>query len=169
VTHANAVELRGFEEALFNWTASAFRFSGESLKSIPLEVGRHFTVNHMREVREIAAAHAGAVMPYDPAKEPTITAYTNAGPGLRTSASRWVKHEASLNFHLRVAGTYERAKALLEELVQYILRSVKGKRVGTFQVKSAIQQQRPVPYQRQEDDRSYAQATVRFLYVALNV
>jgi len=166
--NVDAVELRGFEEGLFSWLADVFRFSGVDLKSVPLSVGRHFFVNFMPEPQAIVQTAAADAMAYDPRKEPTVAAYTGSSQGIRTGPSRWIKHETTLAFHLRVAGSFERAKALLEELIQAMLRQVKGKRVGTFQVKAATLQQRPTPYQRQGDDRSFAQATVRFLYVALN-
>jgi hypothetical protein len=165
---ANAVELRGFEEALCAWLVENFKFSGVDLASIPLAVGRTFFANFMPEADAVAASNAGAALPFDSKKEPAICFYTSSSPGVRASASRWVKYEANLLMHLRVVGSQERAKKLLEEVFQFLLRRVKGKRVGTFQVKAALPQQRPTSFQRQADDRAYSQANVRFFYVALN-
>lgn len=162
------VELRGFEAAFFSWLGSAFRFSDPGLASIPLTSGRHFFVNFMPEAQAIAATAAQDAFPFDAQKEPTIAAYTVAGPGLRTGPSRWVKHEVTLNLVVRAVGSFERSKGLLEELVQAVLDRIVGKRVGGFMVKAATLQQRPTAFQRQGDDRSFAQANVRFLYVALN-
>ncbi len=162
------VELRGFEAAFFTWLGGAFRFAEVGLASLPLAPGRHFFVNIMPEVQSIVQTSAEDAVPYEAAKEPTISAYTVGGPGVRTGPSRWVKLEATLNLVLRVAGSFERGKALLEELLQFSLDSVVGKRVGGFLVKAATLQQRPTAFQRQNDDRSFAQATVRFMYVALN-
>jgi len=163
-----SIELRGFEEALCDWLSGQFRFAGEDLKSIPLATGRNFFANFMPEAEVIVQAAAGAAFPFDARKEPAISFYTSGSPGIRTSASRWVKLDTTLNLHLRVAGSFERAKSLLEEVYQFVLARIKGKRVGAFQVKAANPQQRPSPYQRQGDDRSFAQASIRFLYVALN-
>lgn len=167
MSHAG-VELRGFEEAFLTWLGTSFRFAEVGLKSIPLETGRHFFANYMPEVQSIVQTTAGAAVTYDAAKEPTISAYTAADPGIMPGPSRWVKQRTSLQLILRVAGSFERAKALLEELVQAALDTVVGKRVGGFIVKAATLQQRPIAFQRQGDDRSFAQSTVRFLYVALN-
>lgn len=167
MSHAT-VELRGFEAAFFAWLATAFRFSDPSLSSVPLTSGRHFFVNYMPEVGQIVKTSAQDAIVYNPATEPTIAAYTNAGPGIRTGVSRWIKHEASLNIILRVSGTFEKAKGLLEDLVREALNQATGKRMGEFLCKAATLTQRPTAFQRADDDRSFAQATVRFLYVALN-
>ncbi|MGH9462001.1 MAG: hypothetical protein ACRD1X_12330 [Vicinamibacteria bacterium] len=166
---SNAVELRGFEGALLAWLGSFFRFSDVSLSSLPLTSGRHFFVNFMPEAQAIAQTSAQDDFAYDPTKEPTLAVYTNAGPGIRPSSSRWVKHETSLQFVLRSAGAFEKSKALLEELVQAVLDRAAGKRMGGFVCKAALLSQRPTAFQRQGDDRSFAQATVRFFYIALNL
>lgn len=164
----NSIELRGFEEAFLVWLGGVFRFSELGLRDVPLTVGRTFFANFMPEPSAIAQTAAGAVPPYDLSKEPTISVYTNASPGVRASLSRWAKHETSLQFVLRFPGAFERSKGLLEEVIKATLNKAKGKRMGGFICKAATLTQRPTAFQRQNDDRSFAQATVRFLYVALN-
>ncbi len=162
------VELRGFEAAFLEWLSAGFRFSGADLASFPLTTGRTFFANFMPEVAAIAASSAADAMPYDATKEPTVTVYTNATPGGPASSTRSRKQETTLQIVLRVAGSFERAKALLEELVAHARTHATGKRMSGFITKKLIIQQRPTAFQRQNDDRSFAQASIRFLYVSLN-
>jgi len=163
----DAAALRGFELGLLELLVGGFHFAEEGLKSVPLQIGRQLFSNFLPEVDAIVKTAVGDAFPYEPSKEPSIAFYTNAGPGVRPSSSHGGKYETSLQVILRAAGGFQRAKALLEELVEFLLDHLKGQKVGDHLVRGVILSQRPVPFQRQGDDRSFASSTLLFRHVSI--
>lgn len=160
------VILDGFEGSLVSEIAASFHFDGAEFDGYVLAPGRHLFVSDMPSAEGIAKT-AGSTPPYDPVKEPTISFYNEGGASVGPSASWGSRHEWNLRVVIRFGTVFEKAKALLEALVAWLEREMKGRRVGRHQVKGVVIVNRPSPFQRTGDAQAYCSATLRFLAVPL--
>jgi hypothetical protein len=156
------IELTGFEVSLAERLAAEFQFSDPSLSSLALEVGRHLFVQTLIEVEDIEKQHTS----FDSKKEPSIGIFTESNAGIRPSGSRGGLHEWVIRIILRRGVVPEKAKALLEELAEFIYSEVSGV-VGNFVLKGRELRVRPRIFAREGDDHAYAETQFRFLVVAL--
>lgn len=167
------ISFEGFEVGFLTYIGANFRFSTEPLKNYAMEAGRHLFVQDMPEIEEIRQTVAGG-LPYEPKREPTISVYTNPGPGLVPSSSSGSRHEWTLRVVLRLGTVPEEAKARLEELIAYVEKKLKGKKINDarghrFIIKGVLVVIRPTVFAREGDNHAFCQSVVRFFAVPVLV
>jgi len=162
------IRLFGFEEGLAEMIIEKFRFSITGFDDLVLVGGRHVFVQMMRTAEEIAvsvAAEVGA-KPYDPQREPTIGIGVNTGPGVPPTSSSSSKQEWNIQIVLRQVGVPELAKALLEDLGDFLL--LKRGRLSTgFQIKGTEMLSRPTILDVLKDNSVLASTVIKFRAVPL--
>ena len=174
--------LDGFEEALAKKIAAdmqiqppIFRWADDDRANVRLVYNRTIFVQEMLEEPEIEQIAArfnpgpgDEAIPaeFDAAKEPVVGIFTQSNQGLRPSSSRGGVHEWVLRFVLRAPGSPETSKALLEQFIDYVVRSVRGV-IGRHVIKGRELTQRPKAFARDEDDHAFSDAVIRFVVVAL--
>jgi hypothetical protein len=161
------VLLIGFEGAVAEAIAARFRFSGPTLRNIPLVPGRHLFVQDLPSTKDIEATSAGLNPPFDQAVEPAIVLYTATGPKAISSVSSGGRHEFPIEIVMRLPDANEDTKKLLEELVTFIEGDFAGLEAGGFLIKRALITAAPAVIGRQENDQVLVSSTMRFFAVPM--
>lgn len=162
---AGRISLDGFEDCVADYVARTFRYSGEYLQNVVLKVGRHLTTQDMKSTDELVADAAAANEEFDPAREPIVGIYTTPNEGVEPSQSRGSRHEWLLRIVMRHTVVQEECKARLEELVEYLLATLRGGRVKRYIVKGIIIMQRPTAFQYADDEQAYCEVQLRLFSV----
>ncbi len=167
------IDLSKFEDALANFTGDNFRFSDESLKSLPLQGGRHLfvgalpTIEAIEATVKVARKEDDTLFIYKPSKEPTIMFDKQSHLGVIPSSSIGGRQVWLIQVVLRLGRVPELTTRLLEELTEFLVGEVKGSKVGTFQVKGAELVSRPTNFTILETDHVAVSSTIRFRGVSL--
>lgn len=177
MTHPGGLKLGGFEDAIAASIASTFVFDlpwvppepQPHWNKRPLIAGRNVFVQDMPETEELQEAYPAdetdeTVIGYDDKGEPTISLYTEAGIGVRTTSSHGGMQEGGVRFVLRLGTIPETAKEYLEKLIEWIEGEMKS-RVTGYVIRSRVIESRPRVFAREGDDHAYVDAVVRFLMV----
>jgi len=141
-----------------------FRFTNPSLKDLIMKEGVHIFLNELPDPKDIDVDDP-LLDDYVQGRDPSIGIFTEPGSGLIPSASVGGRGEWILRILLRAGTSHEDAKQLLEELTVFLERDLRGS-FGGFHVGNVVIESRPRIALRQEDDYSYAVATLRFLAVS---
>lgn len=155
------VRLQGFEEGLVEVIAAGFTFDAEGVSSAALVPGRNLFVDDMPEREQIAKSWSD----FDGAAEPVVSIYNPGGASVAPSLGSGSRHEWSLRIVVRFGTVFELAKQCLEQLIEWIERSLRGRAVAAHYVKGVFIVNRPSPFQRTGDAQAYCTATVRILAV----
>jgi hypothetical protein len=126
-----------------------------------LIVGRNLFVQDNPEIEDVQVTSPD----FNPATEPTVTIFTDGGPGAIPSSSKGGRMEWNLRFILRLGVVPEIAKAFLEGLVESILKRVKGQKAGIYRIKGVNLLTRPTVFVRQGDGHAFTTATMKFFVV----
>jgi len=175
------IRLDGFEVALAKKIAAdmqqeppTFRWDDADRSHVRLIYNRTIFTQDLREEDEIEKiaerfnpGPGDEAIPdeFDRAKEPVVGIFTESNQGLRPSSSRGGLHEWVIRFMLRTPSSPETSKALLEQLIRYVIK-IRGV-VGRHVIKGRELTQRPRPIGRDESDHAFTDAVIRFVVVAL--
>ncbi len=161
------IRLQGFEPEILRMIAENFRFSDPSLKDYALVVDRNLFANMMPDPKDIAitASDSDNGFPYDP-KEPAIAIYTQPGSGIAKTMSSGSRLAFNLLIVLRIAETLQDAVDKLRELIVWLEMNAAGMATEHYMIRDFTTLGNPVPYQRLNDGKSAASATLRFQAVA---
>lgn len=158
------IDLSGFEEAIEGLIASDFHFTRDTVRSgLDLTKGRNLFSNDMPEDQEIVKTSKE----FNKYTEPVISIYSNGGTPIGASVSSGSRHEWIFRIVIRFGVVFEDAKELLEDLVAWLVKFLRGRRAGRHKVKGVFIVSRPGPFQRAGDDAAYCTATLRFLAVPI--
>lgn len=155
------VILQGFEEGLAGEIAARFTFTATPPTNAPLGLGRNLFVDFMPERDDIKKTSPE----FNPEKEAVVAIYNAGGASVGATVSSGSRHEWNLRIAIRFGTVFEAAKELLEQLVAWLERSLRGRPIGRHYVKGVFITARPSPFQRTGDAQAYCTATVRILAV----
>ena len=157
------VLLVGFEGAVAQAIADRFKFSGPTLRNIALVPGRHIFVQDMPSSQQIAQSYSG----FDVTVEPAIVLYTATGPKTISTSSSGGRHEFPIEIVMRLPAANEATKALLEELVTFLVKQFAGIVAGAFLLKATELLSAPAVIGRQENEQVLVSSRLRFFAVPM--